>query len=143
MESYSIYLPLCDWRILPSILKFHLYCSTCQDFLPFEGAIGLPRWLSSKESACNAGDLRDVGLTPRSGRSPRGGHGNTLQYSCLENLMDRGAWWAAESGTTEMTQHTHMQGLRNISLCVCTCTTLYLFILKWTLGLLSYFNYCE
>jgi hypothetical protein len=57
--------------------------------------------------------------------------------------MDRGAWWAAESGTTEMTQHTRMQGLHNISLCVCTCTTLYLFILKWTLGLLSYFNYCE
>ena len=40
-----------------------------------------------KESACNAGD---PGLMPRSGRSPGGGHGNTLQYSCLENFMDRG-----------------------------------------------------
>ena len=41
-----------------------------------------------KESACNAGDL---GLTPGSGRSPGEGHGNPLQYSCLENSMDRGA----------------------------------------------------
>ena len=44
-----------------------------------------------KESACNAGD---PGSIPASGRSPRGGYGNPLQYSCLENLMDRGAWWA-------------------------------------------------
>ena len=44
-----------------------------------------------KESACNVGDL---GLIPGSGRSPGGEHGNSLQYSCLENSMDRGAWWA-------------------------------------------------
>ena len=42
----------------------------------------------------NAGDIRDVGLIPRSGRSPGRGHGNPLQHSCLENPMDRGAWWA-------------------------------------------------
>ena len=52
---------------------------------------GLPRWLSGKESACNAGD---VGLIPRSGRSPGEGNGNPLQYSSLENSTDRGAWWA-------------------------------------------------
>ena len=45
----------------------------------------------SKESACSAGDQ---GSIPRSGRSPREGNGNPLQYSCLENLMDPGAWWA-------------------------------------------------
>ena len=45
----------------------------------------------SKESACNAGDSD---LIPRSGWSPGGGHGTPLQYSCLENSMDRGAWWA-------------------------------------------------
>ena len=44
-----------------------------------------------KESACNAGDS---GLIPGSGRSPEGGNSNPLQYSCLENPMDRGAWWA-------------------------------------------------
>ena len=42
----------------------------------------------------NAGDIRDSGLIPGSGRSPGGWHGNPLQYSCLENPMDRGAWWA-------------------------------------------------
>jgi len=41
-----------------------------------------------------AGDIRDVGLIPGSGRSPGGEHGNPLQYSCLENPMDRGDWWA-------------------------------------------------
>ena len=41
-----------------------------------------------------AGDIRDLGSIPGSGRSPGGGHGNLLQYSYLENPMDRGAWWA-------------------------------------------------
>ena len=43
-----------------------------------------------KESACNMGDL---GMIPGEGRSPGGGHGYLLQYSCLENPMDRGTWW--------------------------------------------------
>ena len=42
-----------------------------------------------KTPPANTGDLRDVGSIPGSGRSPGGGHGNPLQYSCLENLMDR------------------------------------------------------
>ena len=44
-----------------------------------------------KESACNAEDAEDAGLIPGMGRSPRAGHGNPIQYSCLENPMDRGA----------------------------------------------------
>ena len=48
---------------------------------------GHPRWLSSKESACNAGDVASI---PGSGRSPGGGNGDPLQYSRLENAMDRG-----------------------------------------------------
>ena len=47
-----------------------------------------------KNLAANAGDIRDVGSVPELGRSPGEGHGNPLQYSCLENPMDRGAWWA-------------------------------------------------
>ena len=47
-----------------------------------------------KNSLANAGDARDTGSTPGSGRSPGGGHGNPLQYSCLGNPMDRGAWRA-------------------------------------------------
>ena len=47
-----------------------------------------------KNPPANPGDVRDIGLIPESGRSPGGGHGNPLQYSCLENPMDRGAWQA-------------------------------------------------
>ena len=59
-----------------------------------------------KNPTANTGDIRDVSLIPGSGSSPGGGHGNPLQYSCLENPMDRGAWWAtvhrvAELDTTE------------------------------------------
>jgi len=50
--------------------------------------------LSGKNPPANAGDIRDAGSIPGSGRSSEEGHGNPLQYSCLENPMDRGAWWA-------------------------------------------------
>ena len=48
-----------------------------------------------KNWPANAGDVKDASLIPRSGRSPGGENGNPLQYSCLENPMDRGAWQAA------------------------------------------------
>ena len=51
-------------------------------------------WLSGKETAYKAGDTGDTGWIPGSERPPGGGHGNPLQYSCLENRMDRGAWGA-------------------------------------------------
>ena len=47
-----------------------------------------------KNPSANAGDKRDSGSIPGLGRSTGGGHGNPFQYSCLENPMDRGAWWA-------------------------------------------------
>ena len=56
--------------------------------------MGRPWWLSGIESACSAGASSDIGSIPGSGRSPAGGHGNPLQYSCVENPMDRGAWHA-------------------------------------------------
>ena len=59
---------------------------------------GFPQWLSCKESTCNAGD---VGSIPGLGRSPGGGHGNPLQYSCWENPMDRKIWQAMIHGVTE------------------------------------------
>ena len=52
----------------------------------------------NKDYACNTGDL---GLIPGSGRSPGEGNGNPLQYSCLENPMDRGHWWAIVHKVTE------------------------------------------
>ena len=54
-----------------------------------------------KNSPANAGDIRDVGPVPGLGRSPGGGHGNSLQYSCPENPMDRGALWAIVHGVTK------------------------------------------
>jgi len=50
--------------------------------------------LGVKNLLPNAGDIRNMGSIPGSGRSPGGGNGNLLQYFCLENPMDRGAWWA-------------------------------------------------
>ena len=67
----------------------------------------------SKESAYSTGDTGNMGSVLGSGRSSGGGHGNTLQYSCLENPMDKGAWQvtvhriAKESDTTEATEHAH------------------------------------
>ena len=55
---------------------------------------GFPGGSVGKESACNVGDTGDVCSISGSGRSPGEGHGNPLQYSCLENPMDRGGWWA-------------------------------------------------
>ena len=60
--------------------------------------MGFPDGSDSKEYACGVGDL---GLIPGSGRSPGGGHGNPLQYSCLENSMGRGAWQATVHGVTK------------------------------------------
>ena len=64
-----------------------------------------------KNPLANAADRKHMGSIPGSGRSSGGGHGNLFQYSCLENPIDRGAWWStvhriAESDTTEATQHT-------------------------------------
>ena len=78
-----------------------------------------------KNLPANAKDLRDVGLIHGLGRAPEVGHGNPLQYSCLENPMDRGAWWAmvhsvAQSQTllkrlsTHACTHTHISTYVNI-----------------------------
>ena len=60
--------------------------------------MGLPGGSAIKNLHANAGDS---GLLAGSGRSPGEGNGNLLQYSCLGNLMDRGAWWAADNGVTK------------------------------------------
>ena len=60
--------------------------------------LGFPHGSDGRESACNAGDL---GSIPELERSPGEGNGNPLQYSCLENPMDRGAWWATVHGVAK------------------------------------------
>ena len=64
----------------------------------FQEIIGFPGGSDGQESTCNVGDL---GLIPGLGRSLGEGNGNPLQYSCLENPMDRGAWWATVHGVTK------------------------------------------
>ena len=62
---------------------------------------GFPGGAVAENLAASAGDGRDVGLIPGLGRSSGGGHGNPLQYSCLENSMDRGAWRATVHGVAK------------------------------------------
>ena len=62
---------------------------------------GLSWWCSGKESACSVGDASDLSSIPGSGRSPGEGNGYLLQYSCLENPVDRGAWQTAVYGITK------------------------------------------
>ena len=74
------------------------YISNCK---PKVSIFGFPGGSASCEESANTGDLTDVCSIPESGRSPGGGQGNPLQYSCLENFMDRGAWSATVHGATK------------------------------------------
>ena len=65
--------------------------------------MGFPGSSACKESACNAGDASSVS---RLGRSPGGGQGNPLQYLCLENPVNRGAWWTIVHGVAKSQTHT-------------------------------------
>ena len=69
-----------------------------------------------KNLRAKAEDIRNAGLIPRLGRSPGKGHGNPKipQYSCLENLMDRGAWWAPGHGVAKS-----QTGLKRLSMPIC------------------------
>ena len=62
---------------------------------------GFPGGASDKEPTCQYRRCKSAGSTPWLGRSPEEGHGNPLQYSCLKNPMNRGAWWAAVHGVTK------------------------------------------
>ena len=74
-----------------------------------------------KNPPANAGDIKGTGLIPRWRRSPVGGNGNCIQYSCLENPMDRGAWWSMVYGVTKsqpllkrLSMHAHVIDIQNI-----------------------------
>ena len=80
---------------------------------PAQDVSGFPGGAVGKESPAIAGETRDTGLIPGWGRSPAVGHGNPLQYSCLENLKGGRAWWATVHGVaksrTQLSTHTHTQ----------------------------------
>ena len=102
--------------------------------MPQYGYTRLPQWLRGRESACDAENAGDAGSIPGSGRSPGGGYGNPIQYCCLENPMDRGAWQATihrvtESDTTEVTWHVHTHGYTTFYLSVHHMIDIGLFLL--------------
>ena len=82
---------------------------------------GFPAGSVGKESACNSGD---PGLIPGSGRSPAGGDGNSLQYSCLKNSTDRGAWWATVPGIAK--SQTQQVTLEHVRICAHTHMIIYI-----------------
>ena len=86
--SVHVFFPLFSFYVFCFIKCFMVF-----QVMDFSGS------LDSKESACNAGDLSSV---PGLGGSPGEGNGCPLQYSCLENPMDRGAWWVTVHGVTEL-----------------------------------------
>ena len=85
--------------------KLPLMCCLCRhpnvfSLAPLRGRVSQVA-LVVKNPPANAGDIRDVGSIPGLGRSPGGGHGNPLPYSCLKNAMDRGPWQAMVHGLTK------------------------------------------
>ena len=107
MEDFGL---LCIYLYICCLVFTHVYMHTSFFFLFFKlfeytyvlnlflfsennsPILELPWWFSGKDSTCSAGDTGEPGLIPGLGRTPGGRHGNPFQYSCLENLMDRGAW---------------------------------------------------
>ena len=81
-----------------------LVFSVAVSFHALDSGRGFPGGAVVKNPPANAGDTGDVGSIPGSGRSPGTGNGNPLQYSCLQNSMDRGAWWA-KSGESQKVRH--------------------------------------
>ena len=86
------------WPLLSQVKEVSLYVSTGEMWEQNVACGGLSQCLSGRESTCNAGD---VGSISGSGRSSREGNGTPLQYSCLENPTDRGAWWTAVHGVAK------------------------------------------
>ena len=85
------------WTVVHAVSKSQ---SQLSDFhFHFQYLLGLPRWCSGKQYTCQGGRHKQFGFDPWVGKiSSGGGSGNPLQYSCLENPMDRGTWWIIVNG---------------------------------------------
>ena len=115
--NHLLFLHRCLPLITTSPLSSNTFCFTSFSYLLFgpysyldSQSLHISSWkhqqkapnsLVVKSPHANAGDIRDSGLIPGSGRSPGGGHSNPLQYYCLENPMDRGDWWATVHRVTK------------------------------------------
>ena len=90
---------LSEWPLAPKLVSAQISATFNGSLVHSGGASQVA--LVIKNPPANAGDIRDAGSIPMSERSPGGGHGNSLQYSCLENPMDRGAWRATVLGVAK------------------------------------------
>ena len=124
-ENYFYLIEMCWWthekllwRVVNLEMKFSIFFKSelfwlkvFQIYWPFCENLELPSCRSGKESTCQCRDTREEGSIPGSGRFPGEGTGNPLQYSCLGNPMDRGAWWATVSeiakSRTQLNAHTY------------------------------------
>ena len=86
----------------PNIYVYVCMCVYLYTYVCVYRYMAFPWRPSGEGSACNTGDAGDAGLIPVLGRSLGGGNGSPLQYSCLGNPMDRGAWWATVPGVTRV-----------------------------------------
>ena len=123
----------CLWNIdrgslffffFPGVSNFVITCGFLSSLRDSFSPLGLAFWhwgfpggSDSKESACNAGD---PDLIPGSRRSPGKGNGNPLQYSCLENSMDRGVWWATAHGVAKSLTEVRTNTLAHLTVTVPT-----------------------
>ena len=124
-SDYTRSEPTWDYFFVFIPLKDFFLCDT------FKGASLLTWWV--KNLPVNTGHVKDVGLIPGWGRSPQGGNGSLLQYSCLSNPMHRGAWWATVQRISESDPNEHAW--------MCAYYTTYFF--KSVLNLLQYCFYCS
>ena len=85
--------------------------------------VWLPRWLNSKEFACQFRRHKRLGVDPWVGNIPCRWNGNPLQYSCLENPMDRGTWWAAVHGVAK--SWTWLSTNAHLSVCLSVCLSIH------------------
>ena len=95
MTGFWYEIDLYSNRLLNEFPSLQSNLHTSRVTLAFQGALVV------KKSPANTGDIRDVGLSPGLGRSPGGGYSNPVQYSCLDNPMDRGAWRGTVHGFTK------------------------------------------
>ena len=125
------------WVIFHCIPVPHLlYPSICWQTFRLSYVLAFHLALLVKSLLANAGDVKDAGLIPGLGRSPGGGHGNPLWYSCLENLMDKGAWWATVHSVVQswtrlkwFTHITHVLAIVNIA-----TMNIEVFVSFWTIS---------
>ena len=104
LSSISFFIVKTNYLIVNTLKELEMLLFLCEIIITLLWCSVLPKAISlqffpgcseGKESICNAGDQ---GAIPGWGRSPGGRHGNPLQYSCIENSVDRGAWWATVHG---------------------------------------------